>query len=103
MYTGGHRVSLPLAHVSVSKRDQLLYRDPGWRLLENGVAMATASRERCYLVCGVTLLMEEGGRVGWWVWGSPKEGDEGESRSLKLESVSSESRGSAQAERDPAE
>lgn len=36
--------------------------DTNWRLLENGVAMATASHERCYLVCGVTRLME--GSVG---------------------------------------
>lgn len=58
---GGHRVSVPLTHVAVSMRDHLLYRDPGWRLLENGVAMATASRERCCLVSGVTPLIE--GRV----------------------------------------
>lgn len=36
--------------------------DTDWRLLENGVAMATASHERCYLVCGVTRLIE--GSVG---------------------------------------
>lgn len=35
--------------------------------------MATASHERCYLVCGVTLLME--GSVG--KRGLPEDGDEG--------------------------
>lgn len=64
---------MPVTSVAVSMRDHLSYKDPGWRLLENGVAMATASRERCYLVCGVTLLME--GSVG--AWGLPKDGDKG--------------------------
>lgn len=36
--------------------------DTDWRFLEKGVAMATASHERCYLVCGVTRLIE--GSIG---------------------------------------
>lgn len=45
--------------------------------------MATASRERCYLVCGVTLLME--GSVGAGGGGGlPKDGDEGEWSRFKV-------------------
>jgi len=77
--TGGHRVLMPLTQIAVSMRDHLLYRDPGWRLLENGVAIATASRERCCLVCGVTLLMK-----GIWMRGLPEDGDEGEWRGFKV-------------------
>lgn len=36
-----------------------MYRDLGWRLLENEVAMATASARRCCAVCGVLPYIEE--------------------------------------------
>lgn len=72
-HSGGHRVCVPVTYVAVSMRDHLSCEDPSWRLLENVVAVATASRERCYLVCAVTLLME--GRVG--AWGMPGDTAEG--------------------------
>lgn len=75
---------MPLTHVAVSMSDHLSYREPVWRLLEKCVAMATASRERCYLVFGVTPLME-GSRD------CPKMGMGESRRGLKLESVSPES------------
>lgn len=78
---------MPLTHVAVSMSDHLSYREPVWRLLEKCVAMATASCERCYLVFGVTPLMEGSGGVGIaqrWGWGESRRG-------LKLESVSPES------------
>lgn len=48
--------------------------------------MATASRERCYLVCGVTLLME--GSVGAGGGDCPKMGTRESGVGLKLVSVS---------------
>lgn len=71
-HSGGHGVCVPVTYVAVSMRDHLSCKDPSWRLLENVVAVATASRERCYLVRAVTLLME--GRVG--AWGMPRDTDE---------------------------
>lgn len=86
----GHYVSMLLIQIAVSMRHYLLYRDPGWRLLENGVAMATASRERCSLVCDVTLSME-----GIWVWGLPSDGDESERRTFKVRICASRESGPA--------
>lgn len=83
MCTGGHRVSMALTQIAVSKRDRLLYREREtqaggfWKV--ELPWQQQAMRDAAWS-CDVMLFME-----GVWVWGLPSDEQRERSGRLKLE------------------